>query len=139
MAGVAEASELDDLEVIRLRLGVERSGGFFLMVAPPRTKLWRDTPDRPWMIRWKVADNGLYGDLYWVIRYDSDSDAASNDYFGDIDIACGERGMDVVPEMKPEEPNATWPYKVTVHLCVDGVKGPAKETLNAKPKIIWRN
>ena len=84
-----------------------------------------------------MIDNDQYDELYWEIRWDDGKPAASRDYFGDVNIPCG----DNMHKAKPTEPtsaNTSWPYSLDVWECVDGEKS-AESLCKVDPLIDWGN
>jgi hypothetical protein len=63
----------------------------------------------------------------------------AEDYFGAIDIDCGERSMVVAPTTRPSSEGAEWPFAVTAYACFDGVKGPQKAISVVDPRVIWKD
>jgi hypothetical protein len=118
---------------------VERSGNLVVNVTPSRAKLWRDNAQRPSELLFKVFNHSPYSEVFWEVRFDEDSKVASEDYFGAVDIACGERSLVVTPANLPSTEGAEWPFAVTAYACFDGVKGPQKAVSVVKPRVVWKD
>jgi hypothetical protein len=133
----AFSAEAADETPIRLELRLERgTGRTFVLVVPPKAKIWRSTPDKPRAIYLTGINTTEYVEVALEIRYNDSDKGASADYFGDIDIACGQKGsMIVEPSEIPDAAGAEWPYTVTVYACKDGAKAQVVGTANAR--IIW--
>ena len=134
LAGPADAGEN---KVVELQVMTTPTGQFVITVDPAYAKIWRNKPDKPKKINWKTIDNSPYEELFWELRYDPSKGGGTADYFGDVDIECGQTAIKVQPDKKPDYPNAEWPYSVTVYVCADGVKG--KELAAVDPRIIWKD
>ncbi len=39
-------------------------------------------------VKWEAETNSNLGELYWEIRYEKDSEGASGNYFGDVNLTC---------------------------------------------------
>jgi hypothetical protein len=133
-AGSACAGEY---KYVGLEIMTDPVGRQVITVDPAYAKIWRNKPDKPKKINWKTTNNSPYEDLFWEIRYDPSKGGGTADYFGDVDIECGQAAIKVQPDKTPDFPNAEWPYSVTVFVCVDGVKG--KELATVDPRIIWND
>ena len=70
-------------------------------------------------------------------HFDPGKGGGSENYFGDVDLACGESSIKVQPSPKPSIPNAEWPYMVTVYSCADGAKG--EYLCMVDPRIKWND
>jgi hypothetical protein len=134
LAGSAHAG---DDKLIRLKVTTNQVGKHVIMVLPPHAKIWRDNPNKPKKINWTAVNYSAYDDLFCELRYDSSKGEGAANYFGDVDIECGETEIEVQPDIKPDSPNAEWPYTVTVYACVDGVKGQEVATVDAR--IVWND
>ena len=132
--GSAQAADKKDVE---LTLTLGPAGDYGIRVMPPDATIWRNKPNKPKKINWTTLAVSAYEGLYWEIRYDPSKGGGSANYFGDVDIECGETKKKVQPDKKPEVPNAEWPYSVTVYACVDGAK--AQELATVDPRIIWKD
>ena len=134
-AGSARAADKTD---VRLSLEVVGNGVARIRVQPPYAKIWRNKPDKPNKVLWWMVDNKTsYSEICWEFRYDPSKEGATANYFGDVDIKCGETRVKVQPDMKPDSPNAKWPYSITAYACVDGVKGQKIAAVDAR--IIWKD
>ena len=109
-----------------------------ITVSPETAVISRGPNAKVKKVYWKAEPNAeLGGELYWEIRYDPGKGGGSENYFGNVDLACGETSIKVQPKPKPKIPNAEWPYMVTVYRCVDGAKGPYLCTVD--PRIRWND
>lgn len=133
-AGSTDAADKRDVE---LTLTLLPSGTQGIRVMPPAAKIWRDNPGKPTKVNWGTLNVSAYQGLFWEIRYDPTKSEGSGNYFGDIDIECGENLKIVEPETTPDIPNAEWPYSVTVYACVDGVKAQKLATVDSR--IVWKD
>lgn len=89
-------------------------------------------------VKWEAETNPNLGELYWEIRYEENSEGASGNYFGDVNLACGSSSLRKKPVSEPpsEKRNAEWPYMVTVYHCTeDGSRG--KKLCDVDPRIKW--
>ena len=134
MAGFAHAG---DDKVVRLEVTTETSGRQVITVNPPHAKIWRNMPNKPKKINWRTFNGSPYDEIFWELRYDPSKGGSSANYFGDVDIECGETQKKVQPDKKPDIPNAQWPYSVTVYKCIAGSKGQKVATVD--PRIIWKD
>lgn len=126
-----------DAKDVRLWLAFETTGRAVIIVDPSYAKIWRNKPDKPKKVNWDTVNNSQYEELFWELRYDPSKGGASADYFGDVDIVCGETAIKVQPEKKPDFPNAQWPYAVSVYACKNGVK--AQKLACVDPRIVWKD
>lgn len=133
-AGSAHAAESKD---ITLKLTVDDAGAATITVDPEDAQIWRNKPNKPKKVHWKTANSSSHAELFWELRYDPDKGGGSADYFGEVDVACGETGTKVQPDKKPDFPYAQWPYSVTVYACADGAKGQQLATVD--PRIVWKD
>jgi hypothetical protein len=132
IAGSANAA--DKKRYIELKLDVGSTAKPFIRVLPRDAKIWRNKPGKPKKVEWWWTTNKTsYSEIFWEIRYDPSKGGGTADYFGDVDIACGESK----PDKKPDFPNAEWPYSITVYACSDGVKAQKIATLD--PRIKWQD
>jgi hypothetical protein len=134
LAGPAHAG---DDRLVRLKLLTESSGRQLIMVDPPHAKIWRNTPNKPKNVSWSTVNYSPYEQLYWEIRYHPSGSGNSANYFGDVDIECGETEIIVQPDIKPDSAHAEWAYKVTVYACVDGARG--QYVANDTARIVWKD
>ena len=138
-AHAADSGDAPRNAVVRIILMVERSGKLVVNVTPSRAKLWRDNAGRPSELLFKVFNHSPYSEVFWEVRFDEDSKVASEDYFGAVDIACGERSLVVAPAALPSTEGAEWPFAVTAYACFDGVKGPQKALSVVDPRVVWKD
>jgi hypothetical protein len=134
LAGFADAADKNEVE---LTLAVDSAGKATITVDPEDAQIWRNKPDKPKKVTWKTVNTSSHDQLFWELRYAPDKGGGSADYFGDVDIACGETEIKVQPDKKPDFPYAEWPYSVTVFACADGAKG--QELATVDPRIIWKD
>ena len=138
MVALASPVDADDTErSVLLTLRVERTGVTMVKVQPRDAKLWRNDPEKPHEIRWWTINNTQYEEVYWEIRHDSSRSGSEGDYFGEIDIECGQSEVTVQPVTVPDSPNARWPYVVNVYGCYDGKKAQKLSTLS--PLVLWKD
>lgn len=133
-AGSARADESKD---ITLELSIDGAGTATITVDPEDAQIWRNKPNKPKKVNWKTVNSSPHPGLFWELRYDPDKGGGSADYFGEVDIACGETGTKVQPDKKPDFPHAQWPYSVTVYACAEGAKGQQLATVD--PRIVWKD
>ena len=120
----AQAANKEKTREILLTLRVKSLVRTVVKVQPRDAKIWRNTPDKPKKVNWWIDQQHLVrSELFWELRYDPDKGGGTENYFGDVDIECGETAIKVQPDKKPDFPYAQWPYSVTVYACVDGTKG----------------
>jgi hypothetical protein len=120
LAGSANAG---DRKVVRLELKQVSTGAPIIIVNPPHAKIWRKAPGKAQEIRWWMKRNRTsYYEIVWEFRYDPTKKGAAADYFGEVDLGCGETRVDALPKMKPDSPNAEWPYTITAYACHKGKK-----------------
>jgi len=118
VAGPADAK--DKKTNIQLALDEDVNGRLVIKVQPRDAKIWRNNPDKPKKVEWWWMTNRTsYSEIFWEIRYDPSKGGGTANYFGDVDIKCGEREIKVQPDKKPDFPNAVWPYSITVYACRD--------------------
>ena len=137
IAGFAHAANKEKPTRILLTLRVEVTGRTAVKVQPRDAKLWRNNPDKPKRVEWIAVNNTPYEEVFWEIRYDPSKGEGTADYFGDVDIECGQKEINVLPNRIPDSPMAEWPYSVTVYGCVDGTKRQELATLD--PRVIWQD
>ncbi|MCW8985538.1 MAG: hypothetical protein OQK55_09360 [Thermoanaerobaculales bacterium] len=133
-SGSAQAADKTD---VKLTLTVDSAGTATISVDPEDAKIWRNKPDKPKKVYWKTENNSSHDQLFWELRYDPSKGGGTANYFGDVDIKCGETRVKVQPDKKPDFPKAEWPYSITVFACKDGVK--AQEIATVDPRIIWQD
>ena len=135
LAGSANAG---DTKVVRFDLEQGVTGGARIMVNPRDAKIWRNAPGKAQKIRWWMKRNRTsFYEILWEFRYDPSEEGATADYFGDVDLECGETRVDAPPEMKPDSANAEWPYTITAYACRDGKK--AQKIASVSARIIWKD
>jgi len=113
------------------------SGGCTITVSPENAIISRGPNAKIKKVYWVAEANPELGELYWEIRYDPGKGGATENYFGDVNLACGAGSIKVQPKPKPKIPNAEWPYMVTVYRCENGAKGPYLCTVD--PRIKWND
>ena len=132
----AEADPPDAREVT-LTAVADGSGGCTITVSPENAIISRGPNAKIKKVYWAAEANPELGELYWEIRYDPGKGGGSENYFGDVNLACGAPSIKVQPKPKPKIPNAEWPYMVTVYRCENGAKGPYLCTVD--PRIKWND
>jgi hypothetical protein len=136
IAGSSHAA--DKKTNIQLALDQNINGEVVIKVQPRDAKIWRNKPDKPKKVEWWWSVNDTsYPEIFWEIRYDPSKGGDTANYFGDVDIECGQNEIQVQPDKKPDIPKAEWPYSITVYACKDGVKAQKLATLD--PRIIWQD
>jgi hypothetical protein len=130
----AEAAEKKD---VKLTLNIDGAGAASISVDPEDAQIGRNKPDKPKKVNWKTGNKSQHAQLFWELRYDPGKGGGTANYFGDVDIACGETEKKVQPDKKPDFPYAQWPYSVTAYSCVDGVKGD--QLADVDPRIVWKD
>ncbi len=132
------AAAADKKTTIQLMLDQNVNGVAFIQVQPRDAKIWRNKPDKPKKVEWWWEINKTsFDELFWEIRYDPSKGEGTADFFGNVDIECGESEIKAQPDKKPDVPKAEWPYSITVYACKDGVK--AQEIATIDPRIIWQD
>jgi hypothetical protein len=127
-----------DRKVVKVAVDEVGSGTTRIRVYPRDAGLWRNTPGKAQNIRWWMVKNrSSYPQIFWEFRFDPSREGATEDYFGDVDIECGGKHVDVAPEMKPDSVNAVWPYTITAYACSKGAKAQKIATGNAR--IVWKD
>jgi hypothetical protein len=135
LAGTAPAG---DKSVIKLELDEVGSGYARIRVNPRDAKIWRNNPKKPQQILWWMVKNrSSYSKIMWEFRYDPSKGGGTADFFGDVDLGCGQKEVMARPEKIPEGPNAEWPYSITAYACKDGVKAQKIATID--PKVVWQD
>jgi len=133
-AGNAAAN---DAREVTLTAVADGTGGCTITVSPETAIISRSNNAKIKKVYWVGESNPEFGELYWEIRYDPGKGGGSENYFGDVNLACGASSIKVQPKPKPNIPNAEWPYMVTVYRCVDGAKGSYLCTVD--PRIKWND
>lgn len=133
--GLAAAD--NDSREVTLTAVADGSGGCTITVSPETAIISRGNNAKIKKVYWVAAPNPDLGELYWEIRYDPGKGGGSENYFGDVNLACGAPSIKVQPNPKPQTPNAEWPYMVTVYSCENGAKGPYLCTVD--PRIRWND
>jgi hypothetical protein len=134
-AGTAAAD--NDSREVTLTAVADGSGGCTITVSPENAIISRGKNAKIKKVYWVAEANSELGELYWEIRYDPGKGGGSENYFGDVNLACGAPSIKVQPKPKPKIPNAEWPYMVTVYRCENGAKGPYLCTVD--PRIKWND
>jgi hypothetical protein len=133
--GLAAAD--DDSREVTLTAVADGSGGCTITVSPETAIISRGNNEKIKKVYWVAAPNAELGELFWELRYDPGKGGGSENYFGDVNLTCGESSIKVQPKPKPKIPNAEWPYMVTAYRCADGAKGPYLCTVD--PRIKWND
>jgi hypothetical protein len=124
-----------DAKEVNLTAVADGAGGCTITVDPETAIISRGPNAKIKKVYWVTEPNPELGELYWELRYDPGKGGGSENYFGDVDLACGESSIKVQPSPKPSIPNAEWPYMVTVYRCADGAKSEYLCTVD--PRIRW--
>ncbi len=127
----------NDSREVTLTAVADGSGGCTITVSPENAIISRGKNAKIKKVYWAAEANSELGELYWEIRYDPGKGGGSENYFGDVNLACGAPSIKVQPKPKPKIPNAEWPYMVTVYRCENGAKGPYLCTVD--PRIKWND
>ncbi len=127
----------NDSREVTLTAVADGSGGCTITVSPENATISRGKKAKIKKVYWVAEANPELGELYWEIRYDPGKGGGSENYFGDVNLACGAPSIKVQPKPKPKIPNAEWPYMVTVYRCENGAKGPYLCTVD--PRIKWND
>jgi len=127
----------DDAREVTLTAVADGAGGCTITVSPETAIISRGANARIKKVTWVSELNPEFGELYWELRYDPGKGSGSENYFGDVNLACGDASIKVQPKPKPKIPNAEWPYMVTVYSCVDGAKSEYLCTVD--PRIKWND
>ena len=123
-----------DAKEVTLELAIDGGGGCSITVVPEVGVIQRGDNAKIKKVYWVALPNDQYPNLFWELRWDPDKGGGSENYFGDVDLACGVENIKVQPD-KPKIENAEWPYAVTVFNCVDG--GRAEQLCTVDPRIRW--
>ncbi len=135
VAGAATVSaDPPDAKTVTLEVAVGADGECSITVVPEVGVIQRGNKAKIKKVYWEALPNDRYPELFWELRWDPDKGGASENYFGDVDLACGVDNIKVQPD-KPKIDNAEWPYAVTVFACVDGAK--SVELCTVDPRIRW--
>lgn len=135
-AGQAQAQTDNDAREVTLTVTESGPGQCTITVDPDPAHIWRGPNEKIKKVKWVAAPDPEHRELYWELRYKSNSPVASGNYFGDVDLPCGVTQIKKQPAT-PGKAKAAWPYSVTVYLCKDGVK---KAKLCRKdPRIQWND
>lgn len=113
------------------------AGGCTITVSPETAIISRGNNARIKKVYWVAEPSAEFGDLYWEIRYDPGKGGGIENYFGDVNLECGQSSIKVQPKPKPKVPNAEWPYMVTVYSCAEGAKSEYLCTVD--PRIKWND
>jgi hypothetical protein len=135
-AGVAGAQVGggNDSRTVTLTAVSDGAGGCTITVDPDVATISRGKKTKIKKVYWVAEPSVELGELYWELRYDPGKGGGTGDYFGDVDLACGETSIKVQPD-KPKIANAEWPYMITVYRCANGAKAAYLCTVD--PRIKW--
>ena len=133
----AGAWAANDSREVTLTAVSDGAGGCTIPVSPETAIISRGNNAKIKKVYWVAEPNAEFGELYWELRYDPGKGGGTDNYFGDVDLACGESSIKVQPKPKPKIPNAEWPYMVTVYSCSDGAKSEYRCTVD--PRIKWND
>lgn len=131
------ASADNDARDVTLTVVDDGAGGCTITVSPEIAVISRGADKKIKKVYWVNGDSPGFGELYWEIRYDPGKGGGSENYFGDVNLGCGESSIKVQPKPKPKIPNAEWPYMVTAYSCADGQK--AEYLCTVDPRIKWND
>lgn len=124
-----------DAREVTLQLSIDSAGNCSISVDPEIATIWRGESQKIKKVYWVAPPNGQYPELYWELRWDPDKGGATEDYFGEVDLACGVNNIKVQPNPKPKVPRAEWPYSVSVYSCSDGTQ--SEKLCTVDPRIRW--
>jgi hypothetical protein len=125
-----------DAREVTLQVAVNADGGCSITVIPEIGVIEHGNNAKIKKVYWVALPNDQHPQLFWELRWDPDKGGASENYFGNVDLACGIDNIKVQPD-KPKIDKAEWPYAVTVFACVDGMKSDQLCTVD--PRIRWEN
>ena len=131
----AVSAQQPDAREITLELAMGGAGSPTIIVTPETATIWRTKHGKVKKVEWAALPDDQYGELYWELRWDPSKGGGSDNFFGNVDLPCGDSHIKVQPNPKPTIPYAEWPYMVTVYSCSDGVKG--QELATVDPRIRW--
>lgn len=133
--GVAADPDAKDVTLTAVSDG---AGGCTITVSPETAVISRGNNAKIKKVYWKTAPNAELGELYWELRYDPGKGGGSENYFGDVNLACGRSSIKVKPDKPhPSVQNPEWPYMVTVYSCADGAK--SEYLCMVDPRIKWND
>ncbi len=130
---IVEADPPDAKEVT-LEFAIDDGGACSITVVPETGVIQRGNNAKIKKVYWVALPNDQYPELFWELRWDPDKGGATENYFGDVNLACGVDTIKVQPD-KPKIDGAEWPYAVTVFACVDGTR--AEQLCSVDPRIRW--
>ena len=131
----AVSAQQPDAREITLELAMGGAGSPTIIVTPETATIWRTKHGKVKKVEWAALPDAEHPELYWELRWDPSKDGGSDNFFGNVDLPCGDSHIKVQPNPKPTIPYAQWPYMVTVYSCSDGVKG--QEIATVDPRIRW--
>lgn len=135
VAGAATVgADPPDAKTVSLAVTLGDDGSCSIAVDPETAVIQRGPNAKIKKVYWESLPNDLHAELFWELRWDPEKGGATENYFGDVDLACGVDNIKVQPD-KPKIDNAEWPYAVTVFSCVDGAK--AERLCTVDPRIRW--
>ena len=127
-----------DAKDVTLTAVADGAGGCTITVDPETATISRGDDAKIKKVYWKAPPNAELGELYWELRYDPGKGGGTENYFGNVDLACGQSSIKVKPDKPhPRIQNPEWPYMVTVYRCENGAKGPYLCTVD--PRIKWND
>ena len=126
-----------DAKEVTLTAVADGADGCTITVSPETAIISRGARAKIKKVYWVAEPNAELGELYWELRYDPGKGGGSENYFGDVNLVCGESSIKVQPKPKPKIPNAEWPYMVTVYSCSDGAK--SEYLCMVDPRIKWND
>jgi hypothetical protein len=135
-APLTVSADPPDAKEVTLQLTVNGDGSCSITVIPEIGVIQHGNKAKIKKVYWVALPNDQHPELFWELRWDPDKGGASENYFGNVDLACGVDDIKVQPD-KPKIDNAEWPYAVTVFGCVDGAK--AEQLCTVDPRIRWES
>jgi hypothetical protein len=133
---VTVSADPPDAKEVTLQLAVDGDGGCSITVIPEIGVIQHGHNAKIKKVYWVALPNDQHPQLFWELRWDPDKGGASENYFGNVDLACGVDNIKVQPD-KPTIDNAEWPYAVSVFSCVDGAK--TEQLCTVDPRIRWES
>jgi len=124
-----------DAREVTLQLTIDDGGNCSITVSPETATISRGQNKKIKKVYWVAPPNNQYPELYWELRWDPDKGGATENFFGDANLACGVNNIKVQPNPKPKKPNAEWPYAVSVYSCSGGEK--SQHLCTVDPRIRW--
>ena len=136
LVSLQAAADPPDAKQVTLALAGDAESGFTITVDPETAEIERGNTAKIKKVYWAGVGTEQHPEVYWELRWDPDKGGGSENYFGDVDLACGVGSLKVQPD-KPKIPNAQWPYAVTAYSCVEGSRG--ERLASVDPRIVWKD